>query len=138
MTNTVELWGAGALGAGIALVTYAAARLRARRAAHRLARRERDLRTVAGILIADDWRKRLAQRARIVGVGQVRGEVQAVPERANALLPGKVVSVPGSTAYGLAVVAGAQERARLRARVWLDELDAYPCETLSQGSVTGE
>lgn len=135
MTNTVELWGVGALGAGIALVAYAAARLRARRAAHRLARRERDLRTVAGILIAEDWRERLAQRARIVGVDQLRGEVQAVPESANALLSGKVVPVPGSTAYGPAVVAGAHAL-RLRARVWLDELDAYPCETLPR--ITGK
>lgn len=130
MTNTTELVGLGALGAGIALVTYVAGRLRARRVSRKLAQRERDLRTVAGILIAEDWRERLAQRARVVGIDQVRDEVCAVPDSANALLSGQVVPVPGSTAYGPAVVAGAHA-ARLRARVWLDELDAYPCETLT-------
>ena len=123
MTNTVELWGVGALGAGIALVAYAAARLRAQRAAHRLAQRERDLRTVAGILIADDWRERLAQRARIVGVDQLRGEVSEL----DTTGPGRYVKTLHDS-----YTAG------LRADTWLDELDAYPRETLSQGSVTGE
>lgn len=119
MTNTVELWGVGALGAGIALVAYAAARLRARRAAHKLAQRERDLRTVAGILIAEDWRERLAQRARIVGVDQLRGEVCELVVQRGAY----VRTVDDSYIVGK------------RAGAWLDELRAYPPEKVIKDKV---
>ena len=120
MTNTTELIGLGALGAGIALVTYVAGRLRARRVSRKLAQRERDLRTVAGILIAEDWRERLAQRARVVGVDQLRDEVQALDQG-----PGRY-AVTIHDSYTVAK----------RADAWLDELDAYPCETLT--AITGK
>jgi len=120
MTNTVELWGVGALGAGIALVAYAAASLRARRAAHRLAQRERDLRTVAGILIADDWRERLATRARIVGVDQLRSAISTLLVQRGAY----VQTVDDSYIVGK------------RTGAWLDELRLNPCETLTR--ITGK
>lgn len=115
MANTTELIGLGALGAGIALVTYVAGRLRARRVSRKLAQRERDLRTVAGILIAEDWRERLAQRARIVGIDQVRGEVQMLDQGAGRYV---------TTIHDSYTISK-------RADAWLDELDAYPCETLT-------
>lgn len=115
MTNTAELIGLGALGAGIALVTYVAGRLRARRVSRKLAQRERDLRTVTGILIAEDWRERLAQRARVVGIDQLRDEVRELEHGPDRY----VIAIHDSYTVSK------------RADAWLDELDAYPCETLT-------